>query len=104
MKFIEFDIESCKTSHSMAVYPQDTVSTFSYIESRDMTVSEEEYEYPEAKGQISRETTIWCDLCPEWNSQPGVGNAPRWRKAGWKLTRERGWICPNCVQITRARK
>lgn len=48
------------------------------------------------KGQISHETTIWCGTCPEWNSQPGHGNAKRWRRAGWRMTLDYGWVCPTC--------
>ena len=48
------------------------------------------------KGQISRETTVWCGLCSLWNTKPGTGNSSWWRREGWRMTREHGWVCPGC--------
>jgi hypothetical protein len=58
---------------------------------------------PRPKCRISVTLTVWCGGlpdCDEWlhleaaQKRHGAREAKR---AGWKLTRERGWLCPRCA-------
>lgn len=53
------------------------------------------------KGRISREYTVWCGGCVEWQ-QEGAAKmahaASTFRSSGWKLTKKRGWLCPICAE------
>ena len=51
---------------------------------------------------ISTEKTIWCGVCSNWNQQGAGGHVAHWRKAGWRRTKEHGWMCPACVRAARA--
>lgn len=50
-------------------------------------------------GTITTERTIWCGSCAEWDQKSDEPRmAAAWRKAGWRLTRKRGWLCPACAK------
>lgn len=56
-----------------------------------------EYDHP--KGHISTSKTVWCGACMEWSQYEEPTDkkaARRARRDGWTLTREWGWLCPDC--------
>ncbi|ASS66239.1 hypothetical protein [Paenibacillus sp. RUD330] len=55
----------------------------------------------EYKGWISRDFTVWCGGCTEWqqvSTRRETDAAKEFRVHGWKLTKHRGWLCPNCMK------
>lgn len=55
----------------------------------------------QSKGYISREFTVWCGGCIEWRQEGAARQAlaaKAFRKSGWKLTEQKGWLCPICVE------
>lgn len=60
-----------------------------------------------SRGVISTELTVWCGgpECFVWNQLSGATRATakaEWRRQGWKLTRSRGWLCPDCAKVKQA--
>jgi len=54
----------------------------------------------EFRGYISREHTVWCGVCGNWEqTADGIKKeAERYfRKNGWRYTEENGWTCPKCL-------
>lgn len=51
------------------------------------------------EGIITKEWTIWCEDCEEWDQEcqaSSQADAIRmWRKDGWQK-RKRKWRCPDC--------
>lgn len=52
-------------------------------------------------GNITTQKTIWCgeETCSVWDQlsyQKGLAQV--WRRLGWRRTRDRGWICPDCAK------
>jgi len=43
--------------------------------------------------------TVWCD-CSNWDHVSGrkAIAAKSFRACGWKNTKERGWVCPECLK------
>jgi hypothetical protein len=57
-------------------------------------------------GHMTIERTVWCGLCVKWSqqcehSQRRMNRVVR--SAGWRKTRERGWLCPACMALNRQR-
>lgn len=52
-------------------------------------------------GSITKEFTVWCYECSEWNQYAEGGRcsvAKRyWKKWGWKIIKK-VWYCPDCVK------
>ena len=51
------------------------------------------------KGHISTEFTVWCGMCIRWYQEAAPGKmeaAKDFRLNGWKKTKARGWMCPDC--------
>ena len=74
------------------------------FESRPEYKTKMSYNQPmSGDGKISTEYTFWCGLCVRWDQLPSEGSKKltivEARRAGWKLTKENGWICPKCKQI-----
>lgn len=59
----------------------------------------------EYKGYISRQYTVWCGVCGQWdqrdNARDKAHMAKLARRSGWSFSKEHGWRCPNCVQAKR---
>lgn len=50
-------------------------------------------------GYISRQHTVFCGVCGNWDREESELKSKCikvWKKLGWKLTKDRGWLCPNC--------
>jgi hypothetical protein len=59
-------------------------------------------------GDISREHTFWCGHpdCAEWKTFPSWTLTIAHRdakRAGWRKTKEHGWLCPACVKRSEKR-
>ncbi len=53
-------------------------------------------------GSIHREHRVECGGCHEWQHDASgmVGRAVwAFKRSGWKLTHERGWLCPICAEL-----
>ena len=53
-----------------------------------------------AKGGIRAYYTVWCGSCDEFRELGGKtirACGTEAKKLGWRNTRERGWLCPECV-------
>jgi hypothetical protein len=50
---------------------------------------------PSYMGRIVLEKTCTCGKCERF--QGGWEGADELRRNGWRLTREYGWICPDCI-------
>lgn len=58
-------------------------------------------------GHFTIELTVWCGLCEEWTQQPERSRkqmAHVIRRGGWRKTKDRGWLCPECAVRNRGRK
>lgn len=54
------------------------------------------------KGYISRQHTVWCGECGNWEQADEhlAKNAQiRFRRLGWRKTKEQGWLCPGCYKV-----
>lgn len=42
---------------------------------------------------------IWCGICMNWQREKTKRKEAeiRFRKRGWKKTKENGWVCPQCA-------
>lgn len=49
------------------------------------------------KGIITKEMTVWCAECETWESADSTDFIATIRGGGWRRTKERGWLCPHCV-------
>lgn len=50
-------------------------------------------------GNITREHTVWCSRCVEWEQQPVHLKSDMVkviRRGGWG-TRQGKWVCPLCI-------
>lgn len=57
--------------------------------------------HPNARGIITRQHTIWCGICLNWDQRDyhRKHDAERsWRKSGWRNTARFGWLCPRCYE------
>lgn len=51
--------------------------------------------------RITTEKTIWCGMCAHWDQRPYErGLVKIWKREGWRLTRQHGWLCPSCAKKT----
>lgn len=79
------------------------------VERRDFNRSSRGFEsYRECKmankGTLEVGYTVWCGECGNWEQTTGL--KPRcmkvFRKRGWKLTKDRGWLCKTCHNKTKS--
>jgi hypothetical protein len=51
------------------------------------------------RGYINKQYTVWCGCCPVWDQLSAINKAiatKEFKKAGWKYTKEKGWLCKVC--------
>jgi hypothetical protein len=59
------------------------------------------------KGRIAKYFTVWCGVCCGQFDGAMSHNksevAIKAKQAGWKLTEQYGWLCPDCLRRRRER-
>lgn len=59
------------------------------------------------KGYISRQHTVWCGVCSCWeqvDENRKQDAIKRFRRNGWKQTRQHGWLCHHCKHLDTTEK
>lgn len=58
------------------------------------------------KGRISREHTMWCGRCGNWEQVAVELKSEAIKvfcRSGWKKTKEHGWVCGDCGEEAKTR-